>query len=84
MKENDKLKELTLEELYAKQKKFKIIGYIIGTLMVISLLVFFYSLIKNEKHSQYFFIGSFTAILGFSASQLKKIEEEIKSRNSQS
>ncbi len=84
MKENDKFKELTLEELQTKQKRFKIIVTVLGILTLLSIVAFIYSIVKNKGFSSASSLGGLPLGLLLSANYLKKIETEIKSRKSQS
>jgi hypothetical protein len=82
MEENNKLKELTLEELQTKYKKSKsaIIG--LGIVMIIAIITLIYLAIRNENYALIAVaIGSSITFLP-SLMVLKQIEAEIKSRNS--
>jgi hypothetical protein len=83
MKEDNKFKDLSLEELQKKRKRFKIIVTVLGILMLFLLADFIYSVIKNKSLSSATSLGGFPLVLLLSANYLKKIETEIKSRNSQ-
>jgi chromate transport protein ChrA len=79
----EELKTLTLEELQKKQKIFAILAYTLGGITLILLLSFLYSLFMKEKHSSNLSLGALPLPLILIANYLNKIEEEIKSRNSQ-
>lgn len=84
MKENDKLKELTLEELQTKYKKSKdaVIG--LGIVILIAVMTLIYLAVRNKNYALIAVaIGSSITFLP-SIVVLKQIETEIKSRNSQS
>jgi lipid-A-disaccharide synthase-like uncharacterized protein len=84
MKKNDKLKELTLEELQTKYNKEKgaVIG--LGIAMLGALVMLIYFVIKNKNYSflTFIFVLPMTLLPVFIS--LGQLKTEIKSRNSQS
>ena len=82
MMENDKFKTLTLEELRVKQKTFKDISMSLGIVAILMLIVSIYFAIKNGSYLMFIFLGGFPVSILLSSNYLKKIEAEIKSRNS--
>ncbi|MEA5428431.1 hypothetical protein [Arcicella lustrica] len=82
MKENNKLAELTLEELLIKQKKAKgaVIG--LGIVMAIALITLIYLAIKSKNYVLLAVAGGSGLTFLPSIIALKQIETEIKSRKS--
>ena len=80
MKENRKFEELTLEELKAKQKKFKAFVGILSIITLIATFGLIYFAIKNNKYNLLILCGSFSFALFICSYILKQIETEIKSR----
>lgn len=80
MKENNKLAELTLEELLIKQKKAKgaVIG--LGIVMAIALATLIYLATKSKNYALLAVAGGSGLTLLPSIIALKQIETEIKSR----
>ena len=82
MKENNKLSELTLEELYIKKKKLTGAAIGIGIVMLIACITLIYLAIKNKNYA---LIG---VALGCGMTffpmfiSLTQLNTEIKSRNS--
>jgi hypothetical protein len=79
-------KNLTLEELQGKHKKLKNVVTRIGIVIIIAQVILLFIAVKNEKYSLLFIviIGAILPSLLPMITPLKKIETEIKSRNSQS
>lgn len=86
MEENYKFKELTLEELQAKQEKLQGTIKLIGILMIIAQVILLFIAVKNENYSLLLIVvvGAILPAILPILTPLKKIETEIKSRNSQS
>jgi hypothetical protein len=84
MKENDNLKELSLEELQIKYNKLKgaVIGIVIVMLMALIALIYF--AIKNKNYNLLTFIFVLPVTLLPVFLSLGQLKTEIKSRNSQS
>lgn len=80
MKENRKFEELTLEELKAKQKKFKAFVGILSIITLIATFGLIYFAIKSNKYNLLILCGSFSFALFICSFILKQIETEIKSR----
>lgn len=82
MKENNKLAELTLEELLIKQKKAKAAVIGLGIVMAIALITLIYLALKNKNYALLGVAGGSAITLLPSFIALKQIETEIKSRKS--
>jgi hypothetical protein len=86
MEENYKFKEFTLEELQEKHKKLQRTVTRISMVMIIAQIVLLFIAVKDEKYSLLLIVvlgAMLPAILPI-ITPLKKLETEIKSRNSQS
>jgi Na+-transporting methylmalonyl-CoA/oxaloacetate decarboxylase beta subunit len=86
MEENYKFKEFTLEELQEKHKKLQITVTRISIVMIIAQIVLLFIAVKDEKYPLLLIVvlgAMLPAILPI-ITPLKKLETEIKSRNSQS
>jgi hypothetical protein len=84
MEENNKLKELTLEELQKEQKKYKSIATIFVIVIFLFIITSIYFAYKNNSYKMFLFLGGFSGVIYALYDKLKKLETEIKSRNSQS
>ncbi|MBB6005281.1 hypothetical protein [Arcicella rosea] len=82
MKENNKLADLTLEELLVKQKKAKAAVIGLGIVMAIALIILIYLALKNKNYALLGVAGGSAITLLPSFIALKQIETEIKSRKS--
>jgi Na+-transporting methylmalonyl-CoA/oxaloacetate decarboxylase beta subunit len=86
MEENYKFKEFTLEELQEKHKKLQRTVTRISIVMIIAQIVLLFIAVKDEKYPLLLIVvlgAMLPAILPI-ITPLKKLETEIKSRNSQS
>ncbi len=81
MQENRKFKELTLEELKAKQKKDKAFVRILSIIILITAFGLIYFAIKSDKYNLLTLCGSFSLARFICSYTLKQIDTEIKSRN---
>lgn len=84
MKENDKLNELTLEELQTEKKKYKNLAISFGIVILLVFITAIYFAFKNNSYSMFIYLGGFSGVTFLINEKFKKIETEIKSRNSQS
>jgi hypothetical protein len=86
MDENYKLKELTLEELQVKHKKLQHTVKVIGIIMIIAQAILLFIAVKDGNYSLLLIVVLGAILPGILPiiTPLKKIETEIKSRNSQS
>jgi hypothetical protein len=86
MEENYKFKELTLEELQEKHKKLQRTVTRISIVMIIAQVIFLFIAVKDENYSLLLIVvlGAMLPAILPMITPLKKIETEIKSRNSQS
>ena len=81
MKENEKLKELTLEELQAKYKQAKAALIGLGIVMLGAIITIIYFGIKSKNYSFFTFIFVFPITLIPVFIILSQLKTEIKSRN---
>jgi hypothetical protein len=79
----EELKTLTLGELQKKQKIFAILAYTLGGITLLLILSLVYSIFMNEQHSSDYSLGALALPCILLGNYLNKIQEEIKSRNSQ-
>jgi hypothetical protein len=86
MEENYKFKEFTLEELQEKHKKLQRTVTRISIVMIIAQIVLLFIAVKDEKYSLLLIVvlGAMLPATLPIITPLKKLEAEIKSRNSQS
>ncbi|MEA5141590.1 hypothetical protein [Arcicella rigui] len=80
MKENNKLAELTLEELLIKQKKAKAAFIGVCIVMTIALITLVYLVVKSKNYVLLGVGGASVLTLLPSFIVLKQIDTEIKSR----
>ena len=80
MSNNKELKDLSLEELVAKQKSLTNWKKIFASIAVISVLMTLYAVYKNNIGKHAFFILGSLMLIAMNSNRLKKVEEEIKNR----
>lgn len=80
MKENEKLKELTLDELQAKYKTAKAAVIGVGIVMLGAIITLIYLAIKSKNYTQLTFIFVLPITLVPVFISLSQLNTEIKSR----
>lgn len=80
MSDNKEFKDLSLEELVAKQKSLTNWKKIFASIAVISVLMTLYAVYKDTIGKQAFFILGSLMLIAMNSNRLKKVEEEIKNR----
>lgn len=81
MEENNKLKELTLEELQKEQKKYKSIATGLGIVIILMIMTAIYFAYESNNYKMFIFLGGFSGVIYALYDKLKKIETEIKLRS---
>jgi hypothetical protein len=80
MSDNKEFKDLSLEELVAKQKSLTNWKKIFASIAVISVLMTLYAVYKDTIGKHVFFILGSLMLIAMNSNRLKKVEEEIKNR----
>ena len=80
MSDNKELKDLSLEELVAKQKSLTNWKKIFASIAVIAVLMTLYAVYKDTIGKHSFFILGSLMLIAINSNRLKKVEEEIKNR----
>ena len=80
IKENKKLKQLTIEQLRMKQKKFTNVVSILSIITMFTLAALIYSAMKSDNYTFLTLCGGSCFALVLCAFILKKVETEIDSR----
>ncbi|MEY4541483.1 MAG: hypothetical protein RLZZ306_3240 [Bacteroidota bacterium] len=83
MKENDKLKELTLEELQAKYKQAKAVVIGVSIVMIIAIISLIYLAVKSKNYTKLTFIFVLPITLMPVFISLGQLKTEIKLRNNE-
>lgn len=81
IKENKKLKELTLEELRMKQRRFTNFVSFLSIFTMLTLAILIYYTIKSSNYTFLMLCGSSSFALLLCAFILKRVETEINSRS---
>ena len=80
MSNNKEFKDLSLEELVAKQKSLTNWKKIFASIVVISVLMTLYAVYKDTIGKHAFFTLGSLMLIAMNNNRLKKVEEEIKNR----
>jgi archaellum biogenesis protein FlaJ (TadC family) len=80
----EKLKTLTLEELKKKQKTVAILAYTLSGIVLLLIISLVYNILTHKPHTTDYSFGALSLPCILLGNYLNKINEEIKSRNSQS
>ncbi|MEJ5056509.1 hypothetical protein [Sphingobacterium sp. MYb382] len=81
MSTTTKLKDLPIEALQEKRKRFRAFVIILGVITFLAVVAFLYAAVVGSSYKLSIPLGGFSMALFLCALILKQIEDELKSRN---